>query len=90
VETGKTRGMKPPPDPYRGHRFPASLRDVEPLLAKRGIVVSYETVWRWSKNFGESFANRLRRPGHNRGTNGTWTRCSSGSRAHWCCHFDLL
>jgi putative transposase len=68
--------MKPPPDPHRRHRFPAevishavwlyhvfslSLRDVELLLAERGIVVSYETVRRWCKKSGQSFANRLRR-----------------------------
>ena len=68
--------MKSPPDPDYRHRFPAeifsravwlyytfslSFRDVELLLADRGIVVSYETVRRWCKKFGESFANRLRR-----------------------------
>jgi putative transposase len=37
------------------------LRDVELILAERGIVVSYETVRRWSKQFGASFAARLRR-----------------------------
>jgi putative transposase len=31
------------------------------VLAERGIVVSYETVRRWCKEFGESFADRLRR-----------------------------
>jgi putative transposase len=31
------------------------------LLAERGIIVSYETVRRWCKKFGQSFANRLRR-----------------------------
>jgi putative transposase len=68
--------MKPPPDPHYRHRFPAeiishavwlyhvfslSLRDVELLLAERGVVVSYETIWRWCKKFGQCFANRLRR-----------------------------
>src|SRR3979490_2688234 len=68
--------MKPPAEPGSRHRFPAeiithavwlyhvfslSLRDVELLLAERGIVVSYETVRRWCKKFGESFAKRLRR-----------------------------
>ena len=68
--------MKPPPNPHYRNRFPAelishavwlyhvfslSLRDVELLLAERGIVVSYETVRRWCKKFGQTFANRLRR-----------------------------
>jgi transposase-like protein len=43
------------------HVFSLSLRDVELLLAERGIVVSYETVRRWCRKFGQSFANRLRR-----------------------------
>jgi putative transposase len=68
--------MMPPPDPHYRRRFPAeiisravwlyhvfslSLRDVELLLAERGVVVSYETVRRWGKKFGPSFASRLRR-----------------------------
>ena len=58
-ESGETGGMKLPPDPHYRHRFSAeiisyavwlyyvfnlSLRDVELLLAERGILVSYETV----------------------------------------------
>ena len=68
--------MKPPPDPHYRHRFPAeiishavwlyhvfslSLRDVELLLAERGIVVSYESIRQWCKKFGQTFAGRLRR-----------------------------
>lgn len=68
--------MKPPPDPHYRHRFPAevishavwlyhvfdlSLRDVELLLAERGITVSYETVRRWCQKFGRSFAHAMRR-----------------------------
>jgi putative transposase len=68
--------MKTPPDPHYRHRFPAeiishavwlyhvfslSFRDVELLLAERGIIVSHETVRRWSAKFGQSFADRVRR-----------------------------
>jgi transposase-like protein len=42
-------------------RFPLSFRDVEDLLAQRGIDVSYETVRRWSVKFGLACARRLRR-----------------------------
>ena len=42
-------------------RFPLSFRDVEDLLAERGIDVSYETVCRWSVKFGLAYARRLRR-----------------------------
>ena len=42
-------------------RFPLSFRDVEDLLAERGIDVSYETVRRWSIKFGSAYARKLRR-----------------------------
>jgi putative transposase len=60
---------------YRGYRFPLviiqhavwlylrytlSFRDVEDLLAERGITVSYETVRRWVAHFGPIYARRLR------------------------------
>ncbi len=41
--------------------FPLSFRDVEDMLAERGIDVSYETVRRWSVTFGLSYARNLRR-----------------------------
>ncbi len=85
---------------YRGHRFPAeviahavrlylrfalSFRDVEELLAERGIVVSYETVRRWVAKFGAQYAEELRRRESRRGR--TWhmdemaTRI--GGQVHW-------
>jgi putative transposase len=60
---------------YRRHRFPAeiiqhamwlylrftlSYRDVEELLAERGLDVSYETVRRWVLKFGPLIAPKLR------------------------------
>jgi putative transposase len=65
-----------PTYPYRGHRFPQeviahavrlyhrfnlSFRDVEELLAERGIIVTYETVRQWCLKFGQQYANQLRR-----------------------------
>lgn len=41
-------------------RFNLSLRDVEDLLAERGLDVSYETVRRWGARFGSAYAKRLR------------------------------
>ena len=41
-------------------RFPLSFRDVEDLLAERGIDVSYETVRRWALKFGQAYARKLR------------------------------
>ncbi len=61
---------------YRGHRFPPeiishavwlyhrftlSFRDVEDLLAERGILVSYEAIRYWCQKFGPSYARKLRR-----------------------------
>jgi transposase-like protein len=61
---------------YRRHRFPPpiiqhaiwlylrftlSYRDVEELLAERGLDVSYETVRRWVLKFGPMIAGNLRR-----------------------------
>ena len=72
----ETAGMKPPPDPHYRHSFPAeiishavwlyhvfslSFRDVELLLAERGVSVSFESVRRWCKKFGHAFASRMRR-----------------------------
>ena len=42
-------------------RFTLSFRDVEDLLAERGLDVSYETVRRWVLKFGPLFAEELRR-----------------------------
>ena len=41
-------------------RFTLSYRDVEELLAERGIDVSYETIRRWVLKFGPAFARNLR------------------------------
>jgi transposase-like protein len=45
-------------------RFTLSYRDVEDLLAERGLDVSYETVRRWVLKFGPLFARELRRRRH--------------------------
>ena len=42
-------------------RFTLSYRDVEELLAERGLEVSYETIRRWVLKFGPAIARRLRR-----------------------------
>src|SRR5438046_8260332 len=76
--------MTPQPAFYPRHRFPAeiishavwlyhvfslSLRDVELILAERGVVVTHESIRHWSRKFGADFARRLRRrrpkPGDN-------------------------
>jgi len=42
-------------------RFALSYRDVEELLAERGVIVTYETVRQWCRKFGQVYANALRR-----------------------------
>src|SRR2546428_4859436 len=64
--------------PYRGFRFPPeiiahavwlyfrfhlSFRDVQDLLAERGIIVSHEAIRQWRTRFGAAFAGGLRRRG---------------------------
>jgi putative transposase len=43
------------------YRFNLSFRDVEDLLAERGISVSYEAIRLWCTKFGRIYANRLKR-----------------------------
>src|SRR5690348_4586795 len=61
---------------YPGYRFPAeiishavwlyhvfsvSLRDIELILAERGVVVTHESIRHWCRKFGADFARRIRR-----------------------------
>ena len=42
-------------------RFALSFRDVEEMLAMRGVTLSYETIREWCLKFGQAYANGLRR-----------------------------
>jgi len=68
--------MSTPRPRYHGYRFPPeiishavwlyfrfslSFRDVEDLLAERGITVSYEAIRQWCRKFGSDYARRLKR-----------------------------
>ncbi|MBK1662466.1 IS6 family transposase [Paracraurococcus ruber] len=68
--------MPTEPATYPGYRFPAavihhaiwlyhlfslSLRDIELILAERGVVVSHESIRRWCLRFGTEFAAKLRK-----------------------------
>src|SRR5262249_29067796 len=68
--------MKTARSRYRGHRFPPeiisyavwiyhrfsmSFRDVEDLLAERGIIVSFEAIRQWCRKFGPGYGQRLKR-----------------------------
>ena len=71
--------MNSPAPSYHGYRFPSELiahavwlyfrfslsfRDVEDLLAQRGIIVTYESILQWCRTFGRAYVRRLR---HRRG-----------------------
>ena len=71
-----------PSSPFRGYRFPAEIichavwlyhrfalshRDVEELLAERGVQVSYEAIRLWCRKFGPLLASELRRRRPRRG-----------------------
>ena len=43
------------------HRFNLSSRDIEDLMAERGIAISYEAIRLWCIEFGPKYARRLRR-----------------------------
>jgi putative transposase len=43
------------------YRFTLSHRDIEDLLAERGINVSYESIRLWCNRFGPKFATKLKR-----------------------------
>ena len=64
--TPSYRGYRFPPEIishaiWLYHRFCLSFRDVEDLLAERGIMVTYETVRQWCRKFGPEYARRLKR-----------------------------
>jgi putative transposase len=41
------------------HCFSLSLREVELILAARGIIVGYETIREWSLRFRQNYAKSL-------------------------------
>jgi putative transposase len=43
------------------HRFTLSFRDVEDLLAERGVTVSHEAIRHWCIEFGSTYTRSLRR-----------------------------
>ncbi len=43
------------------HRFKLSSREIEDLMAERGVGISYESIRLWCIKFGPKYAKRLRR-----------------------------
>ncbi len=88
--------MTTSPNAYRGFRFPAeviqhavwlyhcfslSLRDVELVLAARGVVVSYEIIREWGLRCGRLFASTQKRHRPKPGDKWHLAKCSSASAA---------
>ena len=74
-QSASYHGYRFPPDiishaVWLYHRFCLSCRDVEDLLAQRGVTVTYETIRQWRQRFGPVYARRLRRRGGRMGD--TW------------------
>ena len=55
-------------------RFNLSYRDIEELLAERGVVVDHTSVYRWVRRFTPLFIEAARPCRHGPGTAGRSTR----------------
>ena len=65
-------------------RYSLSLRDVEELLAERGLEADHTTIWRWVQRYGPELEQRLRR--HLKPTNKSWRVDETyiRVRGRWC------
>jgi putative transposase len=70
---------------WRYFRFLLSYRDVEELLAERGIALSYETIRQWCRKLGEPFAvgARRRRPRPGDKWHLVEVQLKGNGRKHW-------
>jgi putative transposase len=61
-----SKGFRFPPE-IIGHavwlyfHFSLSVRDVEEIMAERGVMLTYETIRQWCLKFEQTYANELRR-----------------------------
>ena len=65
-------------------RYSLSFRDVEELLAERGLAADHTTIWRWVQRYGPALEQRLRR--HLKPTNRSWRVDETYIRVQgrWC------
>ena len=65
-------------------RYSLSFRDVEELLAERGLAADHTTIWRWVQRYGPELEQRLRR--HLKPTNKSWRVDETYIRVQgrWC------
>jgi putative transposase len=58
--------------------FALSYRNIEEMMAQRGVPVTYETVREWCQNFGSLLCGAAEKEERNASDqNGTWTKPSS-------------
>ncbi len=69
---------------WQYYRFILSHRDIEDLLAERGVEVSYEALRLWCRGFGQAFAAGFRR---RRRAGGKWhldeVQLKIKGKRHW-------
>jgi len=89
-------------NPYKRYRFPSeiishcvwlyfrfclSYRDVEEMMAARGVILTYEAVRYWCRKFGRVYANQLRcrrpRPGDKWHLDEVFVIISGGRHYQW-------
>ncbi len=72
---------------WRYFRFALRYRDVEELLAERGVIVTDETIRQWCQQFGQTHANSLRRrrprPGDKRHLDEVFVSINGARRYLW-------
>src|ERR1700682_1152471 len=89
---GRRRPVEVPPSGFAGFRFPAevillairwylrfglSYRDLEELLAERGVEVDHVTLYRWVQGFTPQLVDAARPAGIRAVTAGSWTKPTS-------------
>ena len=83
---------------YRRHRFPPEIiqhavwlyyrfslshRDIEDILARRGILVTHESIRLWCNKFGPHYAHRLRRGRGHHGRQGGFQPAHASLACPW-------
>jgi len=63
-------------------RYSLSYRDIEELMAERGIEVDHATIQRWVVKYTPILEAKLRKRKTNIGTSGVWTRPILRSKAN--------
>jgi len=66
-------------------RFPLSARDVEELIAERGLSVDHTTIWRWAQKYGPELCRQLHGQVKRNLTPSVWARKPTAWRIGLAC-----